>query len=87
MSLNTEPLKVLIERDQAERLEGEAAARGTSVAALVREAIDLAFPASGSRRAAAGAILSAAPMDVPDVDELRLELDRVHFRDGSSGLA
>jgi hypothetical protein len=80
VTTKTERLQVLIERDQRERLEREAAARGASVATLVREAIDLAFPASGSRRAAADAILSAAPMAVPDHDELRIELDRAHDR-------
>ena len=82
MSMKTERLQVLIELDQRERLEREAAARGASVATLVREAIDLAFPASGSRRAAADVILRAAPMQVPDLDELRVELDRVRGRRG-----
>jgi hypothetical protein len=80
MSMKTERLQVLIERDQRERLEREASARGASVATLVREAIDLAFPASGSRRAAADAILGALPMAVPSPDELRIELDRAHDR-------
>jgi hypothetical protein len=80
MSMKTERLQVLIERDQRERLEREASARGASVATLVREAIDLAFPPSGSRRVAADAILSAAPMEVPERDELRIELDRAHER-------
>jgi hypothetical protein len=80
MSMKTERLQVLIERDQRERLEREATARGASVATLVREAIDMAFPASGSRRAAADLILRAAPIEVPDVDELRVELDRAHDR-------
>ena len=54
-----------------------------SVAALVREAIDLAFPADRH----ADAILEAAPMDVPDVDERRLELEPSTFVTESSGLA
>jgi hypothetical protein len=80
MSMKTERLQVLIEVQQRERLEREAAARGASVATLVREAIDIAFPASGSRRAAADAILDAAPMAVPEADEFRIELDRAHDR-------
>jgi hypothetical protein len=82
MSMKTERLQVLIELDQRERLEREAAARGASVATLVREAIDLAFPASGNRRAAADVILRATPMQVPDIDELRVELDHLRGRRG-----
>ncbi len=53
------------------------------MATLVREAIDLAFPESIERRAAAAAgLLDAEPMHVPSVDELRAELDelRAHRR-------
>lgn len=37
-------LQVLIDEDRWARLESEAAQRGSSVATLVRAAIDLAFP-------------------------------------------
>jgi hypothetical protein len=83
MSMLKERLQVLIDRDQRERLEREAAARGSSVATLVREAIDLAFPPSHARRREAGAkILAAPPMEVPSVEELRRELDELHGRRG-----
>lgn len=74
----TERLQVLIESEQRQRLEHEAAARGTSVATLVRQAIDLAFPAAMELRLeAAKAILDADPMEVPGVEELRGELDEL----------
>lgn len=78
MSRKSERLQVLIDVGQRERLEREAAARGTSVATLVREAIDLAFPSGAERRAeAAAAILAAEPMQAPLVDELLAELDEL----------
>lgn len=83
MSMLKERLQVLIDTEQRERLEREAAERGTSVASLVREAIDLTFPSSMTRRrAAATAILAAQPMDVPDPGELRAELDDLRGRRG-----
>jgi hypothetical protein len=48
------------------------------VATLVRQAIDLAFPAAMELRLeAAKAILDADPMEVPAVEELRGELDEL----------
>jgi hypothetical protein len=81
MSMLKERLQVLISSDQRERLEREAAERGTSVATLVREAIDLTYPPeAGRRREAARTILAAEPMDVPDVAQLREELDELRGR-------
>jgi hypothetical protein len=83
MSMYRERLQVLIETEQRRRLEREAAARGTSVATLVREAIDLRFPPTMPRRRdAPDAILDAEPMAVPDVDDLRRELDELRGRRG-----
>jgi hypothetical protein len=81
MSMLTERLQVLIGVEQRARLEREAAARGTSVATLVREAIDLTFPpAHARRRSAADRILAAEPVSVPDVDDLLDELDDLRGR-------
>lgn len=81
MSMLKERLQVLINVEQRQRLEREAASRGTSVATLVREAIDLAFPPTLDRRAQAAAmILDAEPMDVPAVDALLDELDDLRGR-------
>ena len=79
----TERLQVLIEVGQRERLDMVASTRGVSVATLVREAIEVAFPATASRRAdAAGVLLAAEPMKVPGVDELLEELDDLRGRRG-----
>ena len=83
MSMLKQRLQVLIDVDQRERLEREAVERGTSVAALVRDAIDLAYPPSRVRRSsAAAAILAAELMEVPEVGELIRELDEVRSRRG-----
>ena len=83
MSMLNERLQVLIAREQRERLEREAAIRNTSVATLVREAIDLTFPPTlPRRRGAADAILDAEPMPAPDLVDLRHELDELRGRRG-----
>lgn len=79
----SERLQVLVDPERWRRLKQEAAARGTSVGALVREAIDLAFPSTAAERsAAAAAVLDAEEMAVPDVAEQRIELDGVRGRRG-----
>lgn len=81
MSMKTERLQVLIETEQRERLERIAAQRGVSVASLVRRAIDVAYPSGFEQKAAVAAgILAAEPMDVPEPDELRAELDLIRGR-------
>lgn len=72
---------MLIGSEQRRRLEREASSRGTSVATLVREAIDLAFPPDRDQRAdAARRILAAEPIEVPDVDKLLREIDELRSR-------
>ena len=74
--LKTERLQVLVEVAQRERLEREAAARQTSVATLVRQAIDLAFPPDLELKWDAGqAVLDAPLMPVAETDDLLAELD------------
>ncbi len=78
MSMKTERLQVLIDSAQRARLESAASARGVSVAHLVRTAIDVVYPPDADRRSSlAAAILDAEPMDVPDPDDLRAELDEL----------
>jgi hypothetical protein len=78
MCMLTERLQILLDGDRRRRLEHEAKARGTSVAALIREAIDLVYPSTADeRRAAAELILGAEPMEVPDAAGLRAELDEI----------
>jgi hypothetical protein len=81
MSMLTRRLQVLIDEERHRRLEVEAARRGVSVAVLVREALDAAYPGTvAERRAAADRILHAEPMAVPDVQELRDELSALRGR-------
>lgn len=81
MLMKSERLQVLIDTAQRERLEKTAAARGVSVASLVRTAIDVVYPPAATERArAAAAILAADPMDAPPVAELARELDDLRGR-------
>lgn len=69
-------LQVLIDDEQARRLEDEAGRRSVSVATIVREALDLALPVTSDERAAAATRLLEAPtMAVPSVEDLRAERD------------
>ena len=68
-------LQILLDDARYRRLTTAARERGTSVAAVVRDAIDLALPADlAKKRAALEAILAAEPMPVPDVEELKEEI-------------
>lgn len=72
-------LQILLDEPRYRRLEAAARARKTSVATIVREAIDVALPADLERkRDAARRILEAEPMSVPDtVEELKAELEEI----------
>jgi predicted DNA-binding protein len=60
-------LQILIDDRRYRRLSEAARKRGTSVAVIVREAIDQALPDDAERkRAAARALLSAEPIPLPD---------------------
>ena len=72
---------MLLDGDRFERLTRLAEERSVSVGALVRRAIDVAYPPGGERRsAAAAAILEARPGPSPMLDELRTELDDLRRR-------
>lgn len=71
-------LQILIDDERYRRVAAAARDRGSSVAAVIREAIDAALPADlAKKRTAAKAIFAAKPMLVPDVEELKRELDDV----------
>lgn len=71
-------LQLLLDEERYERVAEAAKRQRISVAAVIREAIDRALAPSDERRAAAASsILTAAPMDVPTVDELVTELDEL----------
>jgi len=67
MHMLTRRLQILLDDERYERLARQAAEGGTSIAMLVRDAIDARFPAvDPERRAAADHILAAEPMSLPD---------------------
>lgn len=83
MSMFNRRLQVLIDDERLRRVEAEAARRGVSVAVVVRDALDAAYPSTTEeRQAAAQRILAAEPMPVGDVEDLRAELDAARGRHG-----
>lgn len=70
----THRLQVLIDPDQHMRLREEANARGMTIGALVREAIDRRVPPSpGGSREAFDRLMALEPIPVPDdPDDLHL---------------
>ncbi len=74
-------LQLLLDEDRYRRVAGLARHRGTSVAAVIREAIDRGLPSPDRKRAAAGRrVLEAELMPVPEVDELVAELEQLRGR-------
>ena len=71
-------LQILLDEQRYRRLAEAARERKTSVAAVIREAIDVALPADeAEKRAAWKRILAAEPMPVPDPDDLKAELEQL----------
>lgn len=72
----TRRLQVLVDENRWARLEQQAKRRGTSVATLVREAIDAAFP-DGELGAAESAerFLRRPPLDIGDWETAKRELE------------
>jgi predicted DNA-binding ribbon-helix-helix protein len=76
MCMLTHRLQLLLDDERYERVHTLARQRGTSVAAVIREALDRGLPATQRRRsAAARRILAAEPMPVgnllAELDDLR----------------
>lgn len=77
-------VQILLDKDRYQKVAREATLQGTSIAAVIREAIDRLPGHSAERRAAIAEILAAAPMSVPDDPAtLRRELDDAHDRVGA----
>jgi hypothetical protein len=70
-------LQILIDEQRYRRIAARARERKTSVATIVREAIDFALPADvEKKRAAWERIKAAEPMEVPaSVEDLKAELE------------
>lgn len=77
-------LQILLDDARYQRVASEARHRGVSVAAVIREAIDRALPATGPRRRAAAELILGAPdMEVPaEPGDLRAELEELRGRRG-----
>lgn len=76
-------LQLLLDEERYQRVAAIAQQRGSSVAAVIREAIDRGLPSADRRRAAAGRLLlDAEPMPVPAVGDLVSELDELRARRG-----
>lgn len=73
-------MQILLDEERYRRLEREAQESGRSVAALVREAIDLRFESGHAKRAEAGrrviAEFSDEQYEEPDWDESKQALER-----------
>lgn len=82
MHMLTHRLQILLEEDRYRQLVREAQRRRTSVAALIRQAVDREISADLDRRkAGVAAVLAAEPIDLPsDPADLRRELDEAHDR-------
>lgn len=75
MALMSRRLQILVDDERYARLEREADRRGSSVATLVREAIDASFPADGPSRAdAARLLLDAGPLDFGEWPDAKGEI-------------
>lgn len=73
--------QILLDEERYERLQAAARARKLSVAAVIRDAIDRAFPrTSPTKSRAAERILSAPDMPVPEPADLRRELEEQRGR-------
>ena len=72
-------LQLLLDEPRYRRVAAEARRRKTSVAAVIRDAIDRSLaPDLEAKRAAGEALLAAEPMPVPEtVEELKAELDEI----------
>jgi hypothetical protein len=74
-------LQLLLDEERYRRVAELAGQRGTSVAAVIREAIDRGLPSPDRRRrAAARHLLDAEPAQAPDVPDLLAELDELRGR-------
>ena len=76
-------LQILLDEERHTRLTAAARERGISVAAVVREALDRGLAPAASRREGAGRRLLDAPeMEVPDLAQMKKELDALRGRRG-----
>lgn len=81
MSTLTHRLQILLDDERVERLQRHASQRRMSVAALIRDAIDLAYPSErADQQRAVDEFLSAEPMPVDEWPEMK-QTDRTSLLD------
>lgn len=77
MSALNRRLQVLVEEDRFEELERLATERSTSIAALVREALDRTFPTHGlPHQTAAERFLGRPPVQFEEWETLKGEIEQ-----------
>lgn len=80
MGALTRRTQILLDEDRHQRLRERAAQTGVSIGALVREAIDVAYPPRSGRLSSAegaAALLDAEPMPVDDWPAMKAERDEM----------
>lgn len=79
MCMLTRRTQLLLDEDRYSRLEREAAATNRSVGAVIRDAIDRAFPSQSFSRAEAAAYFRDAPrLDINDPEDIRRQIDTMY---------
>ena len=74
-------LQILLDEERHRRITAVARERGVSVATVVRDAIDRGIADPADRRRAAGRrVLDAPDMPVPELRDLKEELDGLRAR-------
>ncbi len=77
----TRRTQLLLDEARYARLERQAAATNRSVGAVIREAIDRAFPSESFSRAEAAAYFRDAPrLDISDPEDIRREIETMYDR-------
>jgi len=74
-------VQLLLDEERHQRLRSRAVARGMSVGAVIREAIDVALEGDEERRRAGESFLSAARMSVGEWSDIEREIDDLYRRD------
>jgi len=75
----TRRVHLLLDDERYRRLELRSRATGASVGALLREAVDIAFPGQVADRERAGRmLLDAEPVPVGDWDEIEREIETMY---------
>lgn len=79
MCMLTRRTQLLLDEDRYLRLQQRATATNRSVGAVIREAIDQAFPSASMTKAQAADYFRSAPtMDIATPDDIRRDLESIY---------